>query len=73
MKTTRSDIYRATFQTLFKKDSLGFAKIAPAEGDIGRKGKCTASVGMEGGELSWSYLLSSRQPYSTNLIVLQNW
>ena len=73
MKTTRSDIYRAAFQTFFQKDSLDFAKIAPVERDIGRKGKCTASVGMEGGELSWSYLLSNGQPYSTSLTVLQNW
>jgi hypothetical protein len=40
-------------------NSPEFAKIGLFEGDIGRKGKCTTSVGMEGGELSWSYLLSN--------------
>ena len=43
----------------YKNNSAHFGRTALFEGDIERKEKYTASVGMEGGELSWNYLLSS--------------
>ena len=48
----RSDVGKAALQTFFRKILPKFAKSAPFKGDIERKEKYTASVGMEGGELS---------------------
>lgn len=59
MEIPRLDIDASSFPTILRKYLPKFAKITSFEGDIGRKGKCTTSVGMEGGELSWSYLLSN--------------
>lgn len=59
MKITRLDMDRGSLQSSYQNNSPEFAEIGLFEGDIERKGKCTTSVGMEGGELSWSYLLSN--------------
>lgn len=59
MNAIRSDVGKAALQTFFRKILPKFDKSAPFKGDIERKEKYTASVGMEGGELSWSYLLSN--------------
>ena len=59
MNAIRSDVGKAALQTFSQNNEPDFGRTALFEGDIERKEKYTASVGMEGGELSWSYLLSS--------------
>lgn len=58
MNAIRSDVGKAALQTFSEKFYRSLPN-RPFKGDIERKEKYTASVGMEGGELSWSYLLSS--------------